>query len=75
MFFSKSIPISKFSFDHKKSIAKNQCPERKEERLPGRNFECGAKKGRNIKPNQTNQTTAPKSRKKRKRAHKGHCLD
>jgi hypothetical protein len=61
MFFSKSKPISKSSFDHKKSMAKNQSPERKEERLPGRNFERGAKKGRNNKPN---QTTAPKSRKK-----------
>jgi hypothetical protein len=73
MFFSKSIPISKSGFDHKKSMAKNQSLETKEEeRLPGRNFERGAKKGRNYKPN---QTTAPKSRKKRRRSHKRHSLD
>jgi hypothetical protein len=54
-------------------MAKNQSLKRKEEeRLPGRNFERGAKKGRNYKPN---QTTAPKSRKKRRRSHKRHGLD
>jgi hypothetical protein len=72
MFFSKSIPIAKFSFDHKKSMAKNQNPGRKEEQLPGRNFERGAKKDRSSKPS---QTTAPESRKKQRRTHKGHSLD
>jgi hypothetical protein len=51
MFFSKSIPISKSSFDHKKSMAKNQNPGRNKEGLPGRNFERRTKKDRNSKPN------------------------
>jgi hypothetical protein len=53
-------------------MAKNQSPERKEERLPGRNYERGAKKGRNSKPN---QTTTLKSRKRQRRSHKGHGLE
>jgi hypothetical protein len=72
MFFSKRIAISKSSFDHKKSMAKNQSLERKEELLPGRKYEREAKKGRTSKPN---QTTTPKSRKRRGRSHKGHGLE
>jgi hypothetical protein len=53
-------------------MAKNQSPERKEERFPGRNYEREAKKGRNSKPN---QTTMLESRKMRGRSHKRHRLE